>query len=56
MKLSWQDLQRFVAAFCLDDLVALHRRGAEALLRERVAKLSDGERRVLRAALDAAAA
>jgi hypothetical protein len=56
MKLPWQDLQRFAAAFCLDDLVAVHRRGADELLRERVADLSDGERRVLRAALDAHAA
>jgi hypothetical protein len=54
MKLPWQDLQRFAASFCLDDLVALHRRGADALLQERVADLSDGERRVLRAALDSA--
>jgi hypothetical protein len=52
MKLPWQDLQRFAATFCLDDLVALQRRGAEALLRERVAALSDGERRVLQEALD----
>jgi len=41
MSLSWQDLQRFAATFCLDDLVALHRRGADALLQERVAALSD---------------
>jgi hypothetical protein len=56
MKLSWQDLQRFAATFCLDDLVAVQRRGADALLRERVAAMSAGERRVLRAALDAHAA
>jgi hypothetical protein len=37
-KLSWQDLQRFAATFCLDELVALQRHGAEALLRERIAK------------------
>jgi hypothetical protein len=53
MKLGWQDLQRLVATFCLDDPVALHRRGAEALLQERVTELSDRERRVLREALDA---
>jgi hypothetical protein len=53
-KLSWQDVQRFAATFCLDDLVALQRRGAEALLRERVAKLSDAEKRVLREALEMA--
>jgi hypothetical protein len=52
MKLPWKDLQRFAATLCLDDLVALQRRGAEALLRERVAALSDSERRVLQEALD----
>jgi hypothetical protein len=47
-------LQRFAATYLLDDLVALHRRGADALLEERIAALSDGELRVLRAALDGA--
>ena len=50
-KLSWRDLQQFAATFCLDDLAAVHRRGGEALLRERVAALSAGERAVLREAL-----
>jgi hypothetical protein len=50
-KLSWRDLQQFAATFCLDDLLAVQRRGGEALLRERVAALSEGERRVLRDAL-----
>jgi hypothetical protein len=54
MKLPWQDLQRFAATFCLDDLIALQRRGADALLRERVAELSDDERRVLQDALESA--
>ena len=53
LKLGWEDLQRFVATYCLDALVALHRRGADGLLRERAAALSDDERRVLRDALDA---
>jgi hypothetical protein len=52
-KLSWVDLQRFAATFCLDELQAVHRSGGEALLRGRVAALSDSERRVLREALDA---
>jgi hypothetical protein len=43
------DLRQFAATFCLDDLAAVHRRGGEALLRERVAELSAGERAVLRA-------
>jgi hypothetical protein len=50
-KLSWVDRQRFAATFCLDELEAVHRDGGEALLRERVARLSEGERRVLRSAL-----
>jgi hypothetical protein len=53
-KLGWHDLQRFAAMYCLDELVALQRRGAEALLQERVAGLSDGERRVLQDALESA--
>jgi hypothetical protein len=54
LKLGWQDLQRFAATFCIDDLVRLHRRGADTLLQERVAELSDAERRVLREALESA--
>jgi hypothetical protein len=54
MKLPWRDPQRFAATYLLDDLVGLHRCGTEALLQERVAGLSDGGRRVLRAALDTA--
>jgi hypothetical protein len=54
MQLPWHDLQRFAATFLLGDLVALEQRGADALLRERVAALSDGQRSVLRAALESA--
>jgi hypothetical protein len=50
-KLSWRDLQYFVSTIWLDDLAAVQRRGGEAVLRERVAALSDDERRVLREAL-----
>jgi hypothetical protein len=50
-RLSWRDLQQLAASFCLDDLVAVQRRGGDALLRDRVAALSDGERRLLREAL-----
>jgi hypothetical protein len=52
-KLSWRDLQQLAASFCLDDLATVQRRGGEALLRERVGALSEGERRELREALDA---
>jgi hypothetical protein len=53
-KLSWQHLQRFAAVYLVDDLVALHRRGADALLRQGVAAMSDDERHILREVLDAA--
>jgi hypothetical protein len=49
--LPWRDLQQLAATFCLKELVAVQRRGAEVLLRGRVAALSEGERRVLREAL-----
>jgi hypothetical protein len=52
LNLSWQDLQRFAATYCLGELIVLQRRGADALLRDRVAAMSDGERSMLRAALD----
>jgi hypothetical protein len=52
MKLPWQDLQRFAATYLLDDLVALQQHGADAVLRERVAAMSDGQGSMLRAALD----
>jgi hypothetical protein len=40
------------ATYCLDDPIALQWHGADALQRDRVAAMSDGERSVLRAALD----
>jgi hypothetical protein len=54
-RLDWRNLQALAATFLIDELVAVQDRGGEALLRERVATLSEGERRVLREALDQAA-
>lgn len=54
--MSWEDMQQFAATLLFDELLTVQRDGGEALLRNRVAALSDGERRVLRHALDAHAA
>jgi hypothetical protein len=50
-RMSWREMQAFAATFCVDELAAVQRRGGEALLREKLAALSAGERRVLREAL-----
>jgi hypothetical protein len=44
-------MQQVFAATYVDELAALQRDGGEALVRERVAALSEGERRILREAL-----
>jgi hypothetical protein len=49
--MSWQDMQYFAATLLVDELVAVQRDGGEAVLRDRVAGLSDRDRRVLRDAL-----
>jgi hypothetical protein len=49
--MSWQDLQYFAATLLADELLTVHRDGGERLLRERVATLSEAERRILREAL-----
>ena len=50
-KMSWQEMQSLAAILMVDDLVAVQRRGANVVLRERVAALPESERRVLREAL-----
>ncbi len=50
-KMSWQEMQSLAAMLMFDDLVAVQRRGADTVLRERVAALPESERRVLREAL-----
>jgi hypothetical protein len=51
-KLSWEQMQQVFAATFVDELAALDRHGGDALVRRKVAALSEGERRVLREALD----
>jgi hypothetical protein len=51
-RLSWEQMQEVFAATFVDELAALDRNGGDALVRRKVAALSEGERRVLRDALD----
>jgi hypothetical protein len=55
-EMSWADIQALFAAIYVDEIAAASRDGSEALLRAKVASLSEGERRALREALDAHAA
>jgi hypothetical protein len=52
--MSWEDMQSLFAATYADEITAVLRGGGVALVREKLATLSDGERRALRTALDAA--
>jgi len=52
-KLSWEEMQALFPAAYAAEIVALHRAGAQELMREKLASLSEGERRVLREALAA---
>jgi hypothetical protein len=49
--MSWQDMQYVAATLLVDELLTVQRDGGEAVVRQRVAALSDAARRVLRAAL-----
>ena len=49
--MSWQDMQYFATTLLVDELLTVHRDGGKALLRQRVAALRDGERRILGEAL-----
>jgi hypothetical protein len=53
--MSWEDMQSFAATLLVDELRTVQRDHGQELPRQRVAVLSDGERRVLREALNAAA-
>ena len=55
-KLGWDDMQAIFAAQFASEIEAVTERGGEAALRERVAALDDGQRELLREALDAVAA
>jgi hypothetical protein len=50
-KLSWDDMQAIFVAQFASEISEVTERGAEVLLRERVAALDEGQRRVLRDAL-----
>ena len=49
--MSWDDMQNLFAATYVDEIATIQRQGGRALLRQRLAVLSDSERRALRAAL-----
>ncbi len=51
-KLSWDDLNAIFAAQFASKIDAVTERGGEAVLRERVAALDEGQQRLLREALD----
>jgi len=50
-EMSWDEMQAVFAATCADELAVAVRDGGASLLRQKLAALSDGERRVLRDAL-----
>jgi hypothetical protein len=52
--MSWDDMQSLFAATYADEIATVLRDGGLTLLREKLAALSDGEKRALRTALDAA--
>jgi hypothetical protein len=49
--MGWDELQALFAATYVDEIAAVQRKGGAALVREKIAGLSEGERRVLREAL-----
>jgi len=49
--MSWEDMRYVAATLLVDELVTLERDGGRAVLRRRVARLSNADRRVLREAL-----
>jgi hypothetical protein len=52
--MGWEEMQALCAATYVDEIAAIQRTDGAAFMRERVAALSEGERRVLREALAAA--
>jgi hypothetical protein len=55
-EMSWDEMQALFAAIYVDEIAAAQRDGSEAVLCAKVASLSEGERHVLRQALDEHAA
>jgi hypothetical protein len=49
--MGWDEMQALFAATYVNEIAAVQRDGGEALVREKLATLSEGERRVLREAL-----
>jgi hypothetical protein len=50
--MDWEEMQSLFAATYVEEIAALQREGGAALVREKLAVLSAGERRALHAALD----
>jgi hypothetical protein len=50
-KMSWDDMQALFAAIYVNEIAAIEDRGGEALVREKLAGLSDAQRGILRQAL-----
>jgi hypothetical protein len=50
--MSWDEMQALFAATYVEEIAAVQRNGGAALVRDKLASLSDGERRVLREALE----
>ena len=53
-KLGWDNMNAIFAAHFASEIEAVTEHGGEAVLRERVAALDDGQRQLLREALDEA--
>jgi hypothetical protein len=49
--MSWDEMQALFAAIYVDEIAAVRRSGGEALVREKLRALSEGERRMLLDAL-----
>ena len=54
-RMSWSDMQRLADVLCMEQIAAVADDGGEALVRERVASLSESGRQLLQDALEAAA-
>jgi hypothetical protein len=50
-KKGWEEMQSLFAATYVDEIAVMQRSGGVALVRDMLASLSEGERRVLREAL-----
>jgi hypothetical protein len=50
-KMSWDEMQALFASIFVDEITDVQERGGEALVREKLALLSDGQGKFLRRAL-----